>query len=72
MAAFGQLRLAPSARVVEIGMTAAFGIARAQGFDGSVISELLKAAEGKLIEALNVGRSWEPPVRLELYEGRAE
>ena len=34
-------------------MTAALGIARARGFDESVISELLQAAEAGLIEALN-------------------
>ena len=34
-------------------MTAALGIARARGFDESVISELLQAAEAGLIEAMN-------------------
>ena len=34
-------------------MTAALSIARARGFDESVISELLQAAEAGLLEAMN-------------------
>ena len=49
----GQLRIAPSGRVLGIDMTAALGIARARGFDESVVSELLQAAEAGLIEAMN-------------------
>ena len=52
-ASLGQLRIAPSGRVLGIDMTAAFGIARARGFDESVVSELLQAAEAGLIEAVN-------------------
>ena len=52
-ASVGQLRIAPSGRVLGIDMTAALGIARARGFDESVISELLQAAEAGLLEAMN-------------------
>ena len=52
-ASLGQLRIAPSGRVLGIDMTAALGIARARGCDESVISELLQAAEAGLIEAMN-------------------
>ena len=52
-ASLGQLRIVAAGRVVGIDMTAALGIARARGFDESVISELLQAAEAGLIEAMN-------------------
>ena len=52
-ACLGQLRIVASGRVVGIDMTAALGIARARGFDESVISELLQATEAGLIEAMN-------------------
>ena len=52
-ASLGQLRIAPSGRVLGIDMTAALGIARARGFDEAVVSELLQAAEAGLIEAMN-------------------
>ena len=52
-ASLGQLRITPSGHVLGIDMTAALGIARARGFDESVISELLQAAEAGLIEAVN-------------------
>ncbi len=52
-ASLGQVRIAPSSRVLGIDMTAALGIARARGFDEDVISELLRAAEAGLIEAMN-------------------
>ena len=52
-ASLGQLRIAPSGRVLGIDMTAALAIARARGFDEDVLSELLQAAEAGLIEAMN-------------------
>ena len=52
-ASLGQLRVVASGQVLGIDMTAALGIARARGFDESVISELLQAAEAGLIEAMN-------------------
>ncbi len=52
-ASLGQLRIAPSSRVLGIDMTVALGIARARGFDEGVISELLQSAEAGLIEAMN-------------------
>ncbi len=52
-ASLGQLRIAPSGRLLGIDMTAALGIARAWGSDEGVISELLQAAEAGLIEAMN-------------------
>ena len=52
-ASLGQLRVAASGQVLGIDMTAAFGIARARGFDEAVVSELLQAAEAGLIEAMN-------------------
>ena len=52
-ASLGQLRIVAAGRVLGIDMTAALGIARARGFDESVISELLQAAEAGLIEAMN-------------------
>ena len=52
-ASLGQVRIAPSGRVLGIDMTAAFTIARARGFDEAVVSELLQAAEAGLIEAVN-------------------
>ena len=52
-ASLGQVRIAPSGRVLGIDMTAALTIARARGFDEGVISELLQAAEAGIIEAMN-------------------
>ena len=52
-ASLGQLRIVAAGRVVGIDMTAALGIARARGYDESVISGLLQAAEAGLIEAMN-------------------
>ena len=52
-ASLGQLRVAPSGRVLGVDMTAALGTARARGFDEAVVSELLQAAEAGLIEAMN-------------------
>ena len=52
-ASLGQLRIAPSGRVLGIDMTAALRIAQARRFDESVISELLQAAEVGWIETMN-------------------
>ena len=52
-ASLGQVRIAPSGRVLGIDMTTALTIARARGFDEGVISELLQSAEAGLIEAMN-------------------
>jgi hypothetical protein len=49
----GQLRLAPSGHVIGIDMDAALGLGAARGCDLVVLSELLPAAEGALVEALN-------------------
>jgi hypothetical protein len=52
LACQGQLRLAPSGRVVGIDMSAALKIGVARGHDLTVLSELLPAAEAGLVEAL--------------------
>jgi hypothetical protein len=52
LACQGQLRLAPSGHVIGIDMGAALRIAAVRGFDLAVLSELLPAAEGALVEAL--------------------
>jgi hypothetical protein len=52
LACHGQLRLAPSGHVVGIDMNAALRIATARGCDLTVLSELLPAAEGGVVEAL--------------------
>jgi hypothetical protein len=48
----GQLRLAPSGRVVGIDMSPALRLSAARGYDLAVLSELLPAAEAGLVEAL--------------------
>jgi hypothetical protein len=48
----GQLRLAPSGQVVGIDINAALSFGAARGCDLAVLSELLAAAEGGLVEAL--------------------
>jgi hypothetical protein len=53
MTCLGQLRLAPSGRVVGIDMTAALHITEARGLDLAVVSELLQAAENGLVGAMN-------------------
>ena len=53
MACLGQLRLAPSGHVVGIDMTAVLSLAEARGYDLSVVSELLQAAEAGLVEGLS-------------------
>ena len=50
LACQGQLRLAPSGRVIGIDMEAALGIGAARGSDIAVLSELLPAAEAGLVE----------------------
>ena len=52
LACQGQLRLAPSGRVIGIDMNVALRIAAALGYDIAVRSELLLAAETGLVEAL--------------------
>jgi hypothetical protein len=52
LACQGQLRLAPSGRMVGIDMNAALKLGAARGCDRAVLSELLPAAEAGLIEAM--------------------
>ena len=52
LACQGQLRLAPSGRVIGIDLDAALRIGAARGYDITVLSELLPAAEEGLVEAL--------------------
>jgi hypothetical protein len=52
LACQGQLRLAPSGHVVGIDINAALRFGAARGCDLAVLSELLAAAEGGLVEAL--------------------
>ena len=52
LACQGQLQLAPSGRVVGIGMSTALRLSGARGYDLAVLSELLPAAEAGLVEAL--------------------
>jgi hypothetical protein len=52
LACQGQLRLAPSGRVIGIDLDAALKIGAARGCDLAVLSELLPAAEAGLVEAL--------------------
>jgi hypothetical protein len=54
LACQGQLRLAPSGRVVGIEMSTALRLSAVRGYDLAVLSELLPAAEAGLIEALCV------------------
>jgi hypothetical protein len=56
LACQGQLRLAPSGRVVGIDMSAALRLGAARGYDLAVLSELLPAAEAGLVEAVCSGR----------------
>jgi hypothetical protein len=53
----GQLRLAPSGRVVGTDIGAALWMAAARSYDLAVFSELLPAADAGLIEALCAGRN---------------
>jgi hypothetical protein len=52
LACLGQLRLALSGHVIGVDMDAALALAAARGYDLSVLSELLPAAEAGLVEAL--------------------
>jgi len=52
-ACLGQLRFTPSGHVAGIDMNAALKISEVRGFEPSVMSELLSAAENGLIEAMN-------------------
>jgi hypothetical protein len=52
LACLGQLRLAPSGHVIGTEMNAALGLAIARGYDITVLSELLPAAEAGLVDAL--------------------
>jgi hypothetical protein len=51
LACQGQLRLAPSGRVVGIEMSTALRLSAVRGYDLAVLSELLPAAEAGLVEA---------------------
>ena len=55
LACQGQLRLAPSGHVIGIDMDAALRLAAARGYDLTVLSELLPAAEAGLVETLCAG-----------------
>jgi hypothetical protein len=56
LACQGQLRLAPSGHVIGIEMDAALRLAAARGYDPTVLSELLPAAEAGLVEALSAAQ----------------
>jgi hypothetical protein len=56
LACQGQLRLAPSGHVVGIDMNAALRIATARGCDLTMLSELLPAAAGGVVEAPCIDR----------------
>ncbi len=51
LACQGQLRLAPSGQVIGIDLNVALQVAAARGYDVTVLSELLPAAEAGTIEA---------------------
>jgi hypothetical protein len=53
LASQGQLRLAPSGHVVGIDMSAALRLGAARGYDLTVLSELLPAAEAGVVGALS-------------------
>jgi hypothetical protein len=56
LACQGQLRLAPSGRVIGIEIDAALKIGAARGCDLALLSELLPAVEAGLLEALSSDR----------------
>ena len=56
LASQGQIRLAPSGHIIGIDMDAALKIGAARGYDITVLSELLPAAEAGLVEALRSDR----------------
>lgn len=53
MASLGQLRVAPSGTVMGLDLNAVHGIVAARGYAISVLSELLQAAEGVLVDKVN-------------------
>jgi len=55
MASLGQLRIAPSGRVIGIGMGTALQIAHMRGYDAATVSELLQEAEAVIVPLLNEG-----------------
>ena len=55
LACQGQLRLAPSGRVIGINMSTALRLGAARGYDLPVLSELLPVAEAGLVEASCTG-----------------
>jgi hypothetical protein len=57
LACQGQLRLAPSGHVIGIDMDTSLRLAGARGHDLAVLSELLPAAEGGLVEAVGSDRN---------------
>jgi hypothetical protein len=57
LACQGQLRLAPSGRVVGVDMGVTLRVGAARGYDLAVLSELLPAAEAGMIEALSTDRA---------------
>lgn len=56
LASQGQIRLAPSGHIIGIDMDAAPKLGAARGYDVTVPSELLPAAEAGLVEALRSDR----------------
>jgi hypothetical protein len=56
LACQAQLRLAPSGHVIGIDLDASLRLVVARGHDLAVLSELLPAAEGGMIEALSSDR----------------
>jgi hypothetical protein len=52
LACQGQLRLAPSGRVIGIDVSTALLIGRARGYDPAVVAELLPWAESGLVDSL--------------------
>jgi hypothetical protein len=52
LACQGQMRLAPSGHVIGIDIDAALRLAAARGYDLTMLSELLPAAETGLVESL--------------------
>ena len=56
LACQGQIRLAPSGHIIGIDMDAALKIGAARGYDITVLSESLPAAEAGLVEALRSDR----------------
>lgn len=53
MASLGQLRVAPSGRVIGLGIGTALQIAHMRGYDTATVSELLQEAEAAIVPLLN-------------------